>query len=147
MILQEIYKDDPWKMICGCILLNITTRKQVDAVRDRLFERYPDSLAMSQADLEELGELLRGLGLWRRRAETLKKFSTEWGELMLEMGERLPMPEVVHCCTGVGKYAVDSYKIFVLGWDMKPSDVEDKELKKYLESRAYLGMLERVTLD
>lgn len=139
MILQYIYRDDPWKMLCGCIMLNLTTRRQVDRVWDEVFARYPDSLAMSQADEKQLGLMIKSLGMWRKRAHTLIEFSKQWTELTFDLGERLPVPETVGFMHGIGKYALDSYKIFVLGWAMTPSQVDDKELKRYLEQEAYLG--------
>jgi hypothetical protein len=47
-----------------------------------------------------------------------------------------PSVDQVYDMCGVGKYALDSYKIFVLGWELKATEVEDKVLKKYLELRA-----------
>ena len=40
-LLQEIYQDDPWKMLVCCILLNLTKRQQVDGIRHELFTKYP----------------------------------------------------------------------------------------------------------
>ena len=74
-LLQEIYQDDAWKMLVCCILLNLTQRKQVDGVRHELFTKYPTEYEMMEADEDELSEILRPLGLYRRRAKTLIKFS------------------------------------------------------------------------
>jgi endonuclease III len=132
-ILQDVLKDNPWRMLVGCILLNMTTRTQVDKVRQQLFENYPGPGHMAVADPDELGELLKPLGLFRRRAVTLKRFSQDW-LTVTQLGDR-PFPTAwdVGQCYGIGKYATDSYRIFVLGEILKPRDVEDKVLKKYLE--------------
>lgn len=135
MILQEIYKDDPWKMLCGCILLNLTTREQVDRVRDRLFELYPGPEEMADAEDKVLGDLIMSLGLWRRRAHTLKRFSAEF-----IAAKRVTNRGTLTACEvsklyGVGKYAVDSYRIFVLGERLRITDVQDKVLRAYVQER------------
>jgi methyl-CpG-binding domain protein 4 len=134
-ILQEVYQDDPWRMLVGCILLNLTTRAQVDRVREELFERWPYSLALAEAITDDLAEVIRPLGLYRRRAVTLRRFSSDWyeSERMPEPGHVWPSVEQVSDMYGIGKYALDSYKIFVLRWPMAPEDVDDRVLKRYLE--------------
>jgi len=132
-ILQEVYQDDPWMMLCGCILLNLTSRAQVDGVRDELFERWPAPFRMQFADEGELGELLKPLGLWRRRAKTLTRFSGDW-LLYADHCSEWPLPaHIVERMYGIGKYALDSYKIFVLHEQLRPQDVDDTVLKKWLE--------------
>ena len=74
-LLQEIYQQDGWKMLTCCMLLNLTNRKQVDTIRDELFKRYPTPNKMMDANQSELAELLKPLGLYNRRAKSLKKMS------------------------------------------------------------------------
>ena len=120
MLLQEIYRDDPWKMLVGCVLLNRTTRRQVDGVRDELFEKWPTPEAMAAAELEELSSVLRPLGLHRRRAAALARLSSAWLAGFDDVSE-LP---------GVGKYARDSWAVFQEGrTDVEP---EDRALREYL---------------
>ena len=101
-LLQDIYKNDPWKMLVCCIMLNLTTRKQVDKVRHELFKKYPTPQDMSVADYEELSELLIPLGMQYKRAATLMRFSKEYIE-----GFADPID-----LYGIGKYAKDSWEIF-----------------------------------
>ena len=58
-LLQEIYKDDAWKMLVCCILLKITKRKQVDGVRNELFTRYTTESERMEADDKEIKETQR----------------------------------------------------------------------------------------
>ena len=119
-LLQEIYQDDPWKMLVCCILLNLTKRQQVDGIRHELFSRYPTEYHMIEADEEELAELLKPLGLYRRRAKTLIKFSWMWVNGFNDVME-------LH---GVGQYASDSWEIFQMNnVRIKP---KDKVLQEYL---------------
>ena len=62
-LLQEIYQDDPWKMLVCCILLNLTKRQQVDEVRHELFTKYPTEYEMMEANEDELANILQPLGL------------------------------------------------------------------------------------
>ena len=73
-LLQEVYKEDPWKMMVCCILLNLTKRQQVDIVREELFKRYPTEYDMIEANEKELSELLKPLGLYNKRAKTFCSF-------------------------------------------------------------------------
>lgn len=113
-LLQEIYYDDPWKSQVCCILLNCTRRVQVDRVRSDLFAKYPTAIALSQADPQELSELLRPLGFYNRRAKSLIRFSTEWISLDWKHPREL---------YGIGQYASDSWDIFYNNrLDIEPND-------------------------
>ena len=101
-LLQEIYQPDGWKMLTCCVLLNLTNRKQVDTVRDELFKRYPTPKDMMNANQSELAELLKPLGLYNRRAKSLKKMSEGYVKGFNSVDELY----------GIGKYAMDSWEIF-----------------------------------
>ena len=119
-LLQEIYQDDPWKMLVCCILLNLTKRQQVDGIRDELFNKYPTEYEMMEADEKELSEILQPLGLHKKRAKTLIKFSYQWVMGFNEVKE-------LH---GIGQYASDSWEIFQMNnVRIKP---QDKVLQEYL---------------
>ena len=70
-LLQEIYQNDPWKMLCCCIMLNLCRRTTIDTVRHELFKRYPNPQAMIDADEKEIADLLEPLGFYNKRAKTL----------------------------------------------------------------------------
>ncbi len=48
-----------------------TSDKAVNAVTKELFEKYPDVYALSQADVKQLEEIIRHLGLYRNKAKNL----------------------------------------------------------------------------
>jgi len=119
-LLQNRYKD-PWKQAVVCILLNRTHRRQVRPLLPELFRRYPSPLAMARSG-PELEELIRPLGLWRQRADGLRRFCRDW---------RAHRP--LEQCHGIGRYALESHAIFQLGrYDFEP---EDRELRAYVEAR------------
>ena len=101
-LLQEIYQQDGWKMLTCCMLLNLTNRKQVDTIRDELFSKYPTPKDMMNANQSELAELLKPLGLYNRRAKSLKKMSEGYVKGFISVDELY----------GIGQYAKDSWEIF-----------------------------------
>ena len=123
-MLQEIYLSDPWKMLVCCMLLNLTNRKQVDTIRKQLFDKYKTPEDMMKADHEELANILKPLGLYNRRANSLRKMSEGYINGFKSVDELY----------GIGQYAKDSWDIFQnSNLNIKP---EDKVLQEYLRQEA-----------
>ena len=120
-LLQEIYQPDGWKMLTCCMLLNLTNRKQVDTIRDELFSKYPTPKDMMNANQSELAELLKPLGLYNRRAKSLKKMSEGYVKGFKSVDE----------VYGIGQYAKDSWEIFQN--NNKNVNPTDKVLLAYLD--------------
>tara|TARA_B100001109_G_C18703382_1_gene399051 strand:- start:95 stop:487 length:393 start_codon:yes stop_codon:yes gene_type:complete len=119
-LLQEIYQSDGWKMLTCCMLLNLTNRKQVDTIRDELFDRYPTAQDMMNADEVDLANLLKPLGLYNKRAVSLKKMSEGYIRGFKSVDELY----------GIGQYAKDSWEIFQNNnSNINPTD---KVLQEYL---------------
>ena len=119
-LLQEIYQPDGWKMLTCCMLLNLTNRRQVDVIREELFRRYPTPKDMMNANEYELAQLLQPLGLYNRRAKSLKKMSEGYVKGFKSVDELY----------GIGQYAKDSWEIFQNNnRKIKPTD---KVLQEYL---------------
>jgi endonuclease III len=109
-------------MLICCILLNQTTNQQVRKVLDPLFELIPDPESCVNADPIKIAEIIKPTGLYNIKAARIQKLSKKWIE-GFEDPRELP---------GVGKYAMESWEIFVnKKTDFTPSD---KKLKMYLES-------------
>ncbi len=123
-MLQEIYLSDPWKMLVCCMLLNLTNRKQVDTIRKQLFDKYKTPQDMMNAKHEELADILKPLGLYNRRANSLRKMSEGYINGFNSVDELY----------GIGQYAKDSWDIFQnSNLNIKP---EDKVLQEYLRQEA-----------
>lgn len=117
-----MYQHDPWKMLMVCMMLNQTSYKQVDKVRNDFFDAFPDAERLANAREEDIINIIKPLGFYNRRAALWKKFSSAWLSWNKENVMDLP---------GVGKYASDSWKIFQeFNYNVQ---VEDKELKRYLQ--------------
>ena len=87
-----------------------------------LFELIPDPQSCSEADPSKIAEIIRPTGFYNIKADRMKKMSKKWIDGFNHPKE-LP---------GVGKYALESWDIFVEGkTNFVPSD---KKLKMYLDS-------------
>ena len=122
-LFQERYDDDPWKLLCCTICLNLCSGRSFESIHEDLFTLWGSPYEMAAADVLDLEALLSPLGLQRRRARNLVGMSTAYAFLW-DGRDPMHLP-------GIGKYGADSYRIFVRGELDIP--VEDKELRKYLE--------------
>lgn len=122
-LLQELLWPNRWKCTVACLLLNVTTRTQVDKVWPALFNEAPDPESLLSMDIERLKEIIAPLGLRNRRAERLRQMSAAFGKLP---HEKLP---------GVGLYAYQSDRIFFHDDLLRETVVKDGALTKYLDWR------------
>ena len=120
-LVQEPYFGDAWKILVCCLLLNLTTNKQVRAVLPELFQKYPDAASMSRANPVDLEEIIKSLGMSKKRTATLIRFSSEY------LAGKWKTAKDLHGC---GKYADDAYRIFVVG-DWRQVEPRDHALNLY----------------
>lgn len=124
-LFQEYLWRQPFWMLVACQLVNLTTWEQAEPafLWIRRTARRPIGLAV--AGPTDLHDVLRPLGLWRRRAIILPRFARAW------LQRRPVSYDDVMRLPGCGKYAADSWAIFVEG----RSDVEprDGKLNWYLD--------------
>jgi len=124
---QEEYREDPWKMLMVCFMLNQTSHKQVDKVRHEFFNRYPNAQSFLDSDESEIVELIKPLGFYNRRVKAWKEFCSQW----IALGTDAPSLAQLIEMKGIGKYALDSWKVFQLyEYD---TEVEDHVLNWYVE--------------
>lgn len=77
-------RDLPWRRdaakeyenICVEVLLQRTRAEVVATIYNSFFRRYPTWNSLAGSELSELEEVLRPLGLWRRRAQSIKSLAT-----------------------------------------------------------------------
>ena len=120
MVQQQV--KSKWQHMVGVICLNQRYRKQVKEVLPKLFKRYPNPKAYLRGRLKTQQNMLKPLGMWSVRAKRLRQMSKEY--LTWDGKEASDLH-------GIGKYGSDSYKIFYK--NEIPEDVQDKELKRYVE--------------
>ena len=119
MVQQQV--KSVWQHMVGVMCLNMTHRKQVKRVLPILFKKYPNAKAFLQGKSEDQEKLLQPLGMVHVRTQRLRRMSEDFLKW-----DRKDATDLY----GIGKYGSDSYRIFYKN-DI-PKDVEDKELKRYI---------------
>lgn len=82
--------DTPFQLLIAVLLSAQCKDDRVNMVTPELFRRFPDAESMSRADVEEIGSIIRSLGLWRNKAENMVKLAQKVvsdfnGELPMDM--------------------------------------------------------------
>lgn len=81
------YGGDAWKLLVMGRLSAQCTDARVNEVSKTLFEKYPTAEAMASAELAELEEIVRPIGLFRAKAKNIKDASAMLCE---QYGSKLP---------------------------------------------------------
>lgn len=126
-MIQEDYLGENWKMVVCCILLNQTTNQQVRKILPDLFKLIPDPNSALLVDPNIIQFTIRSTGFSKVKTERIVAMSKKWIEGFEDVSE-LP---------GVGRYASDSWEIFVN--NNYSLEVTDKKLKIYLERLNHLN--------
>ncbi|CAO2833963.1 unnamed protein product [Amaranthus hypochondriacus] len=128
-LLQEDHAYDPWRVLVICMLLNITTGPQVKKVLSLFFDVCPDAEAAVNSDIIRIASVIQTLGLHRKRAAMIQRFSTEY------LSDDWTHVTQLH---GIGKYAADAYAIFCTGkWrEVNPNDHMLNHYWKFLQTRS-----------
>ncbi len=128
---QEQYRDDPFKMLMICFMLNQTSHKQVDQIREEFFNRFPDAESLVLAEESEIAQMIKILGFYNKRAKAWRQFAFEWIAAVDKFGgTNIPVEELAKM-KGIGKYALDSWKVFQLyDYDI---EVDDHVLNWYVD--------------
>lgn len=142
----------PFECLCAVMLSAQTTDKSVNLVTPRLFEKYPNPTRMSQADLQDVEDIIRSIGLYRNKAKNLIELSKAIvddhdGEVPLLFEKLTSLPGVgiktanvvLAECANRPAIAVDTHvarvsKRLGLAYEKdEPSDIERKLEKKVPE--------------
>lgn len=67
------WQGDPYKLLIMAILSAQCTDARVNIVSKTLFERFPNAESMANANLEEIENEIRSVGLYRSKAKALKE--------------------------------------------------------------------------
>ena len=103
-------------------MLNQTHNSQVRRVIYDFFETYPNPQSITEESIPDITNRLRPLGFYNRRAKSIFRFSQEY------INKKFDHISELH---GIGKYASDSYEIFINGnTNVEPTD---KILLRYLD--------------
>ena len=106
-ILEQTYPDatcelnfgSVFQLLVATILSAQSTDRRVNGVTPELFARYPTAAELSQADLEEVEDIIHPTGFFRVKAETIIRMSQELmdlygGEVPCTLEELIVLPGV-----------------------------------------------------
>ena len=136
-LVQEALAHNPFRLLLAVIFLNKTRGHVALPVFYELMERYPTPADLAAANLDDVVEIIQGLGLQNQRAATCINLAKAWlerpperkkryrvlhypkkgdgkdiktGEIIAEGDERVGWE--IGQLPGVGAYAIDSWRIF-----------------------------------
>ena len=121
-LIQEHLWQDPWKIFVACIFCNLTKRVDAEPYMWKFFDRYPTPEHASGANCADIENMIKPLGLSKRRSVSLVRMSNDY--LSKRWKDK---PDVLY---GIGKYASDAYHIFCLG-DWRAIKPKDSALRDY----------------
>lgn len=98
---SELNFTNSFELLCAVVLSAQTTDKAVNKVTPVLFQAFPTAKAMSEAEVSDISELIKTIGLYKNKAKYLKKLSSE---LLLQFAGEVPQTrEELVTLSGVGR--------------------------------------------
>jgi len=123
-LFQEDLRSEPFWMLVACVLANVTRWTQAQPVLLGIRARWPTAAEFAAADVSEVEQVVRCLGLGRQRSGKLVNLAASWSH-----GQPQSRDDVL-ALPGCGPYAADSWEIFVLG--KREVAAKDRALLSYL---------------
>lgn len=122
---------NPFKVLVAEMLLQRSRSGTVAKIYSKLFERWPATRDLAEADLTELETLVSPLGI-KSRASRIKAVAEEWGEYRTSRSTGKELQEL----PGVGAYSANATAIAML-WEADPcvDSVSIRVLRRYLGNR------------
>jgi len=142
--MPEHVRDDPFRVLIGCILSQRTKDETTDAAYHRLFSRFSGPEDLARANPAEIEKLIYPVGFYRTKAKTIVKAARY---ILEEFGGRVPdrfedlvkIPGIGRKCANIvlayafGKPAipVDTHvfrvakRLGIVSEKAKPEDVEE----------------------
>ena len=105
-LIQEDLWPSEWAILVSCMMLNCTSRKQVEKVLPEFLRRWPNARQFTTAPVAEVVELCRPLGFANRRTVNLKKMTEAYLAGGWQHARELP---------GIGEYGAAAWEIFCRG--------------------------------
>lgn len=108
-ILNELFPDahceldhrNSYEMTVAVVLSAQTTDVKVNAVTGKLFEKYPDVQTLAKADVDDVIDIIKTLGLYKNKAQNIIRLSKE---IIERFGGEIPdSMEELTSLSGVGR--------------------------------------------
>lgn len=124
LIQEDLWSQRPeseWLILVSCMLLNCTTRKQVEKVLPEFIKRWPTPRCFVRARRSQVMALIGPLGFVSRRTDNLMKMTHSYLAGQWEHAQELP---------GIGAYAARAWEIFCRG-ELGNEPPKDHALTQY----------------
>lgn len=102
LIQEDLYPDE-WKCLVACIMLNCTSRKQVEKILPEFFMRWNSPNDFLLASKNDVSSLIAPLGFCNRRSDRLISMTKKYVDSNWSHVKELP---------GIGEYAARTWEIF-----------------------------------
>lgn len=120
-LIQEDLWPDEWKILIACVMLNCTSRKQVEKVAMKFFMRWSTAEALLLASESDIQGEVASLGFKVRRTKMMLSLSKAYISSSWTDASELP---------GIGEYGSRSWRIFCND-DLGAEAPKDHALTKY----------------
>jgi adenine-specific DNA glycosylase len=121
-LIQSKYRNEPWKVLATCILLNRVQGSTAEPIIHKFFKKIKSSTHMFFAKDADILHLIYPLGLARHRLKNLRRMTKDY-----VAGK--PFDQI----RGIGRYGQDAWKIFVEGnISIEPNDTKLKAYVSYM---------------
>jgi A/G-specific adenine glycosylase len=101
-----------YKLVISELLLQRTRAETVANFFDRFISQYPSWKKLAGAKESEIGQIIQPIGLWKRRAPTLKQLAT----VMAKRSGRFPKARAeVEALPGIGQYITNAVLLLCHG--------------------------------
>ncbi|TKY88303.1 hypothetical protein EX895_002655 [Sporisorium graminicola] len=120
-LIQELVTPNVFRLLVATCLLNQTKGRAAMPVFWDLLGRWPDEHHLAKANVAELTDLLQPIGLHNVRARRLISMAQVMVEIPYDESnsfksrDRTAPDTPISIYPGVGRYAIDSWRIFVAG--------------------------------
>lgn len=104
-LLQEDLYPNAWLVLVSCMMLNCTSRKQVERVLPTFIAKWPTPQSFLGADKENVVEVCKPLGFANRRSDNLLKMTERFIASPWDDPRQLP---------GIGEYAARCYEMLFM---------------------------------
>lgn len=154
-LLEELFVEDPWKLLISTIFLNRTSRVQVDSVLYEFFRRWPSPDKVSaNASTTDIASLIQPMGIAQKRATGIIRFSKDYLALLARkaavaddindenIASRRFSRDDILSLYNCGDYAAAAYKLFIQKdyWSEEPCD---HALRAYASYQRSLSVVQR----
>lgn len=126
----ELIHSNPFELVCAVSLSAQTTDERVNMVTGELFKRYPTPNDLANADLDEVEDLIKSIGLYHNKALNLIAMAKK----LVENFDSTVPSDIDSLCTlnGVGRKTANVVRLVVFDIPSIPVDTHVSRVSKRL---------------